>query len=246
MDSRGYRMPHSLGGGRRFVAGWFALASCLAAVAAAGEPSRWAEVQSKMEAEGLSPAFVQSFKHSYHAYVAGDLGLLPEAQIEALGGDAVPSLEKLRATGALGTQPSTELLERTVVFKLNGGLGTSMGLERAKSVLTVRNGTSFLDLISRQVLRLREKHRHHVRFTLMNSFSTSADTLDVLRRRYPELAQDQYIEVVQNKAPKIERDALGPASHPPNPRLEWCPPGHGKYHAGRASRCVWTKTVHSV
>ena len=42
----------------------------------------------------------------------------------------------------------------------------------------------------------------------------------------------EYIEVVQNKAPKIERDGENaPASHPVNPKLEWCPPGHGDLYA---------------
>ena len=38
-----------------------------------------------------------------------------------------------------------------VVLKLNGGLGTGMGLEKAKSLLPVTGGLSFLDLIAQQV-----------------------------------------------------------------------------------------------
>jgi hypothetical protein len=37
------------------------------------------------------------------------------------------------------------------VLKLNGGLGTSMGLEKAKSLLEVKDGKTFLDLIAEQV-----------------------------------------------------------------------------------------------
>jgi UDP-N-acetylglucosamine pyrophosphorylase len=43
------------------------------------------------------------------------------------------------------------LLSQTAVIKLNGGLGTSMGLEKAKSLLTVKDGKTFLDLIAEQV-----------------------------------------------------------------------------------------------
>ena len=43
-------------------------------------------------------------------------------------------------------------LSRTVLLKLNGGLGTSMGLDRAKSLLIVRNNLTFLDIIARQAL----------------------------------------------------------------------------------------------
>ncbi len=37
------------------------------------------------------------------------------------------------------------------MLKLNGGLGTSMGLEKAKSLLPVKEGKTFLDLIAEQV-----------------------------------------------------------------------------------------------
>ena len=48
---------------------------------------------------------------------------------------------------------------RVVVLKLNGGLGTSMGMTRAKSLLEVKEGQTFLDVIVRQVLHLRERAR---------------------------------------------------------------------------------------
>ena len=47
-------------------------------------------------------------------------------------------------------------LDEAVVIKLNGGLGTSMGMSRAKSLLEVKDGLAFLDVIARQVLALRE------------------------------------------------------------------------------------------
>ena len=49
------------------------------------------------------------------------------------------------------TSTSADLLGATAVLKLNGGLGTSMGLEKAKSLLTVKDGKNFLDLIAEQV-----------------------------------------------------------------------------------------------
>ena len=42
-----------------------------------------------------------------------------------------------------------------MVVKLNGGLGTSMGLDKAKSLLTVKDGMTFLDLTARQIIELR-------------------------------------------------------------------------------------------
>lgn len=42
-------------------------------------------------------------------------------------------------------------VQETVVLKLNGGLGTSMGLDKAKSLLTVKGKDTFLDLTAKQV-----------------------------------------------------------------------------------------------
>ena len=51
-----------------------------------------------------------------------------------------------------------------------------MGLEKAKSLLTVKDGKSFLDLIADQIKYTRQHYGSKVRFVLMNSFSTSDDT----------------------------------------------------------------------
>merc|ERR1719356_536606 len=63
-------------------------------------------------------------------------------------------------------------------------------------------------------------------FMLMNSFSTSDDTLAFLKK-YPELGTGSDLEFGQNKAPKVTESDLSPASWPANTGHEWCPPGHG-------------------
>ena len=47
------------------------------------------------------------------------------------------------------------ILNQLVVIKLNGGLGTSMGLDRVKSLIPVKGEDTFLDFIARQILYLR-------------------------------------------------------------------------------------------
>ena len=42
------------------------------------------------------------------------------------------------------------MLDKLVVVKLNGGLGTSMGCKGPKSVIPVRNDLTFLDLTVQQ------------------------------------------------------------------------------------------------
>lgn len=44
-----------------------------------------------------------------------------------------------------------EYLDKLVVVKLNGGLGTSMGCKGPKSVISVRNELTFLDLTVQQI-----------------------------------------------------------------------------------------------
>ena len=43
------------------------------------------------------------------------------------------------------------LLDKLVVVKLNGGLGTSMGCEGPKSLIYVRDDKTFLDLTIQQI-----------------------------------------------------------------------------------------------
>ncbi|MCB1133303.1 MAG: UTP--glucose-1-phosphate uridylyltransferase, partial [Verrucomicrobiae bacterium] len=129
----------------------------------------------------------------------------------------------------IGDEPAgAELLAQAVVIKLNGGLGTSMGLTGPKSLLPVRDGVNFLDLMVRQILDLRQTSGAPVRLLLMNSFSTSGDTLGHLAR-YKEqgLADASEVELMQNQVPKIDAETLAPAEWPADPSLEWCPPGHG-------------------
>ena len=96
------------------------------------------------------------------------------------------------------------------MIKLNGGLGTSMGMARAKSLLCVRRGLSFLDVIARQVLHLRREYGATLPLIFMNSFRTSADTLAALAR-YDDLAVDGLpLEFLQNKEPKLRVDDLTP------------------------------------
>jgi UTP--glucose-1-phosphate uridylyltransferase len=112
------------------------------------------------------------------------------------------------------------------VIKLNGGLGTSMGMSRAKSLLEVKDGLSFLDVIARQVLALRESSGARLPLVLMDSFHTREDSLALLER-YEGLGSDVPFDFVQHKEPKLLVDGLTPAEWPADRSLEWCPPGHG-------------------
>ncbi|MDZ4405896.1 UTP--glucose-1-phosphate uridylyltransferase [Prosthecobacter sp.] len=181
----------------------------------------------KMQAAGLSESAIRAFRGSYAALLAGETGMIPEATIAPA--KDLPCADALMAPDA---GRASELLKQTVLIKLNGGLGTGMGLEKAKSLLPVRGEDTFLDLIARQILRLRAQTGGAVPvFMLMNSFSTSADTTAHLAARFPQLGGRETWELMQNKVPKVLAGSLEPATWPANPDQEWCPPGHGDIYA---------------
>ena len=106
--------------------------------------------------------------------------MIPESTIEPLDMEALADVE-------VSDEQAADAIRTTAVIKLNGGLGTSMGMDRAKSLLCVRRGLSFLDIIARQVLHLRKTYDAPLPLIFMNSFRTSADTMAALAR-YDDLA----------------------------------------------------------
>merc|ERR1719321_1375926 len=165
-----------------------------------------------------SDAAINAFQYNFHVLTSGASTMIPESAL-----DPVPALP---AYEDLNVQPDAGLLRETVILKLNGGLGTGMGLDKAKSLLTVTEGNTFLDLIAKQVGSMKKQFNTDLAFMLMNSFSTSDDTINFLSK-YTELPGRSDLEFVQNKAPKVTESDLTPGSWPANPGHEWCPPGHG-------------------
>src|SRR5439155_381601 len=174
----------------------------------------------KMRRDGVAELAIRTFADFYERLVAGEQGMLPEDEIEPV--EDVPDADALPEPDADGRAA----LDRAIVLKLNGGLGTSMGMTRAKSLLEVKDGLSFLDVIARAVLQARERHGVRLPLVLMNSFYTRDDSLVALER-YPELGADVPLDFVQDKVPKLRADDLTPVSWPDDPELEWAPPGHG-------------------
>lgn len=185
--------------------------------------------ETKMREAGLSPEARAAFHYALESLSTGQTGMLPETSL--LPVEKLPDLSSLVSEGL---QADPTLPGRTGILKLNGGLGTGMGLEYAKSLLEVRPGKTFLDLTGDQIRHLRTKTGTRVPLFLLNSFSTSCDTLAWLTRN-PDLGAAGDIELLQNKIPKIDVASMLPVTWPPNPELEWCPPGHGDLYPVLAS-----------
>ncbi len=181
------------------------------------------QVIDKIKKDDAPDLLLRTFLHYYDQLEQGATGMIDQSMIQPL--ETAPDLEKLPDY----RQPGINALSRAAVLKLNGGLGTGMGLDKAKSLLPVRAGLSFLDIIIEQVLHLRNALQKPLPLIFMNSFSTDADTQAVLQK-YKKLPAGQAgvpLAFLQNRVPKILQDTLAPASWPANPEKEWCPPGHG-------------------
>jgi UTP--glucose-1-phosphate uridylyltransferase len=192
----------------------------------------------KMTAAGVAPAAIETFTRFYRLLESGATGLVREDDVEPLTG-----LTR-HADLEISEHDAAEALSRTAIVKLNGGLGTSMGMDRAKSLLTVRESAdgeplTFLDVIVGQVRAARERTGARLPLILMNSFRTQDDSLAALAR-YDDLAVEGLpLDFLQNREPKLLADTLEPVSWPADPSLEWCPPGHGDlYPALHASGLV--------
>jgi len=173
-----------------------------------------------MVAAGVDEIAIETFAHYYRLLEHGETGMIPESSIDPVRMESLADVE-------VSDEAAAAAIRTTAVIKLNGGLGTSMGMDRAKSLLCVRRGLSFLDIIARQVLHLRGEYAAPLPLIFMNSFRTSGDTMAALAR-YEDLPTDGLpLEFLQNKEPKLLAKDLSPATYPKDPGLEWCPPGHG-------------------
>jgi UTP--glucose-1-phosphate uridylyltransferase len=172
----------------------------------------------KMKTAGLQPVVIDTFSWYYEKVMTGDKGLIFNKDIRPVEPHEIADVAHIESFADAGRKA----MPHAVMIVLNGGLGTSMGLTCAKSLLEARDGKSFLEIIVQQA------NNHHVRLAFTNSFNTDADTqasLKVLHLKHPPLC------FLQNKFPKILQSDFLPAVWPDHPDMEWNPPGHGDIYA---------------
>src|SRR3954463_14105590 len=151
----------------------------------------------KMRRDDVGDAAVQAFADAYERLREGETGALPESEIEPV--DELPDADELEDDDAAG------VIDSAVVLKLNGGLGTSMGMTGPKSLVEAKDGLTFLDVIVRQVLGLRQRTGARPPLVLMNSFSTREPSLEALAH-YEDIEADVPLDFLQNKVPKLLAD----------------------------------------
>ena len=186
----------------------------------------------KMKAHGLSETAIAQFEHLYDVWQHEDgTTWIREEDIEPV--QDIPNFAQIYET--INHDKAVDAFAKTAFLKLNGGLGTSMGLDCAKSLLPVRRHKAkqmrFIDIILGKVETARNRLGVELPLTFMNSFRTSADTMKVLNRDKRFHQDDIPMEIIQHVEPKIDLSTGEPVSFPSNPDLEWCPPGHGDLYS---------------
>jgi UTP--glucose-1-phosphate uridylyltransferase len=193
-------------------------------------PDHVAAVVAKAEAGGAHAAELAALRRRLRQLGEQEAGRLPGEVLKPF-----PDLLRLDELPEPSPGQAREVLDRLVVVKLNGGLGTSMGLSGPKSLLEVKPAASFLDVLATQVLALRERYGARLPLVLMNSAATRGPSLDLLRRYGGLRVPGVPLDFLQGREPKIRAGDLQPVQWPADPELEWCPPGHGDIYTALAA-----------
>ncbi|KAH9986552.1 UTP--glucose-1-phosphate uridylyltransferase-domain-containing protein [Russula compacta] len=127
---------------------------------------------------------------------------------------------------SLSKPKDSSALNKLAVLKVNGGLGTSMGMTGAKSALEVKDDMTFLDLTVRQIEHLNTTERIDVPLILMTSFNTHEDTLRIIKKYANQ--QLRITTFNQSRYPRIFKETLLPCPKTADDdKKNWYPPGHG-------------------
>ncbi|CAN6889053.1 unnamed protein product [Brassica oleracea] len=158
-------------------------------------------------------------------YLSGEAQHIEWSKIQTPTDEIVVPYDKM-APVSEDVSETKNLLDKLVVLKLNGGLGTTMGCTGPKSVIEIRDGLTFLDLIVIQIENLNNKYGCKVPLVLMNSFNTHDDTQKIVEK-YTNSNVDIHT-FNQSKYPRVVADEFVPwPSKGKTDKDGWYPPGHG-------------------
>jgi len=192
------------------------------------ELNRMISEVSKPEARRGFAAQMDGFFNLFSRYLA------ERAKGEKIDWDKVhsPHPEQIVSYKNLADTNDSSILDKVAVLKLNGGLGTTMGMGGApKSAIEVREGMTFLDLSVRQIEHLNEQYKVNVTFILMNSFNTDEDTQRIIQKYANH--NIQILTFNQSRYPRISKESLLPLPRAMDAdKSQWYPPGHGDLFDG--------------
>lgn len=175
----------------------------------------------------------EGFKKLFSRFISGTGPSLVWEKIDPLPAEAVIDYSSLSA--AENDDQIRSYLDKLVVVKLNGGLGTSMGCVGPKSLIPVRSDLTFLDLTVQNIEHLNKRYKVDVPLVLMNSFTTDEDTQKVVRKYRGFNVKIRTF--TQSRYPRLNKETMLPVATSINGDTEaWYPPGHGDFYNSFA-RC---------
>lgn len=186
------------------------------------------ELEQLLESETLEQAQAlrrdwQDFKQLHKRFVQRETLSVQWDRIFKPPQEAIQAYETLQARAL--PEDVSSLLNKLVVVKLNGGLGTSMGVQGPKGLMEVRDDNTFLDLTIQQIAHLNKTHSCDVPLVLMNSSLTEEDTQRSLQR-YSHCPVKIHT-FLQSRYPLVRKDTMLPLLHPAG----WALSGHGDVYA---------------
>ncbi|ERP39032.1 UTP--glucose-1-phosphate uridylyltransferase [Chitinivibrio alkaliphilus] len=180
----------------------------------------------KMQAAGIDQRIIDLFHQQLEKLHRGDRGYILEEDLTPVMSGEIPRSEDLGSYLSVGQ----EALSRCAVIKLNGGLGTSMGLQGPKSFLPVKGEKRFIDIVIAQIEMLRQQYGQEIPLIFMNSAVTDAETRALVKEHAALREQAVSPTFVHHSHPKVRVDTLS-AVDTDTPDLEWNPAGHGDVYA---------------
>uniref|UniRef100_A0A8C4FDZ4 UTP--glucose-1-phosphate uridylyltransferase n=1 Tax=Dicentrarchus labrax TaxID=13489 RepID=A0A8C4FDZ4_DICLA len=173
----------------------------------------------------------EGFKNLFHRFLQVKGPSVEWIKIQRPPEDSIQPFDKIAARGL--PDNVADSLNKLVVVKLNGGLGTSMGCKGPKSLISVRNENTFLDLTVQQIEHLNKTYNTDVPLVLMNSFNTDEDTKKILQKYTHHRVKIHTFN--QSRYPRINKESLLPVSTNLSMNGQntegWYPPGHGDIYA---------------
>ncbi|BCS89120.1 UTP--glucose-1-phosphate uridylyltransferase [Pseudodesulfovibrio sediminis] len=180
------------------------------------------QFEQKMVDDSAPAIVINAFKKHLAQFIEGNQACLAEDDIAPVFSHELPSLHTMDRYKDDGIAA----LPNTAIIKLNGGLGTSMGLDGPKSFLPIKEGRTFLDLILSQVELMRTEFGAQLPLLFMNSYWTEEQTNERLKN---VINGDPNIPLSfqQHRYPRIRVDNMSPLQMEGAPEYDWNPPGHG-------------------
>ena len=103
----------------------------------------------KMINETLPTSLIHRFKTAYQLWASGNDGKLDSENIRPLNENQAINQADISPTA---TDRGVNALKRCAILKLNGGLGTSMGLKDAKCALPLKHNLTILDVFLQSII----------------------------------------------------------------------------------------------